>query len=156
MDATTEQIAALLDGLAMVPERIARVVTGWDPNRLRTPLSAAGWSAADILAHLRASDAIWTWRIHALLVRDDVVFLDLDERRWADIAAYADAKFVSSLTTYRLHRQDLLTTLRRASPADWQRTGTHEIAGRLSLLDMIARLLEHEDEHCAYLEAQRD
>lgn len=154
MEMTPESIADLLDHLAIVPDRIARAVTGWSPEELRAPLDNDGWSAAEILAHLRASDDILAWRLHALLVRDDLPLTSLDERRWAEVAGYAGAKFVSSLTAFRLRRQDLVTSLRRATAADWRRSGLHEDRGRVSLWELATWLAEHEDEHCATLEAR--
>lgn len=153
MTATPETTTAILDRLAMVPERIARAITGWTPADLRAPLTAGGWSAADVLAHLRASDEIQAWRLHALLVRDELPLPGFDERRWAEAAGYASNKFVSSLIIYRLRRQDLVATLRRATLTDWQRHGIHEEYGRCTLLALAIRLVEHEEEHCINLEA---
>lgn len=148
---TEERIADLLARLTMTPERIAAVVGGWDAARLREPAGDGGWSAAAILAHLRASDDILSPRLYAILARDTPPLLAFDERRWAAVAAYADARFAPSLTTFRLRRLELVSTLGRLAPADWARTGTHETRGPLTLLTIAEELAAHEDEHCAQL-----
>src|SRR5690242_11399826 len=93
--ATEDQIAHLLERLVGIPERIAGVVAGWDATTLRAP-AADGWSAAQILAHIRASDDILAPRIYAILTRDNPPLPAYDERRWAEIADYANARFAPS------------------------------------------------------------
>jgi hypothetical protein len=45
--------------------------------------------------------------------------------------------------------------LRQISLEEWERVGQHEEKGPLSLLDVIASLVAHEEEHCAQLESIR-
>ena len=148
-----DQIAALLERLVAVPEQIAKAVAGWDIGQLRALGPADGWSAAEILAHLRASDDIFVPRFYAVLTRDNPPLLDFDERRWAEVASYSEARFAPSLTAFRMRRLELVSTLRRAEPAEWLRIGTHETRGPLTLLELAESLLAHEEEHCAQLRA---
>ena len=148
-----DQIAALLERLLAMPERIAAAVAGWELGQLRALGPVDGWSAAEILAHLRASDDIFAPRCYAVLTRDNPPLPDYDERRWAEVAGYSEARFAPSLTTFRLRRLELVSTLRRAAPADWLRSGTHETRGPLTLLALAESLVAHEEEHCAQLQA---
>ncbi len=59
------------------------------------------------------------------------------------------------LKLFTLHRAELASMLRRAASDDWERIGTHEERGVISLLDVITHVVEHEEEHCAQLEAIR-
>jgi hypothetical protein len=144
--------ADLLSRLQAVPERIARATTGWNDRRLRGGAAQDTWSAAQILAHLRASDDIVLYRIYAVLARDNPQLPAFDERQWAEIAGYAQADFEASLRVFALRRAELVDVLRRAAPSDWQRLGTHETSGRFTLAEAVERLLSHEEEHCAQLE----
>jgi hypothetical protein len=150
--ATEEQIASLLERLVGIPEQIASVVAGWNIAQLRTP-AADGWSAADILAHIRASDDILAPRIYAILTRDNPPLAAHDERRWAEVAGYANARFAPSLTIFRMRRQELVSSLSRIAPADWGRIGTHEEHGPVTLQAVAEQLVAHEEEHCAQLRA---
>ena len=145
-----DHIAALLERLVGIPEQIAAVVGGWDAMQLRAA-PAGGWSAAQLLAHIRASDDILSPRLYAILTRDNPPLTAYDERRWADIAGYADARFAPSLTTFRLRRQELVSTLSRIAPSDWGRIGTHEEHGPITLQAVAEHLVAHEEEHCAQL-----
>jgi uncharacterized damage-inducible protein DinB len=148
----TAQIDDLLARLAGIPARVAAAAAGWSEARLRAPCGDDGWSAAEVFAHMRASDDILAARIPMLLTRDQAPLAAYDERRWAKVAGYAQADFQTSLQAYTLRRAELARMLRQAAPADWQRVGTHEVRGPLSLLEVVTHLLEHEEEHCAQLE----
>jgi len=143
----------LPDRLARIPERISRAVATWSKAELQAPSVGGNWSAATILAHLRASDDILTPSIYAMLVRDNPPLPAYDDRRWAEVAGYERADFRASLTAFTLRRAELVATLRRLAPADWQRTGLHEAHGPISLLQVVTHLVEHEEEHCRQLEA---
>lgn len=145
----------LADRLARTPERISRAVAGWSQADLHTPFAEAEWSAAAIFAHLRASDDIISPRVYALLVRDDPPLAACDDRRWAEVAGYEQADFQSSLATFTLRRAELVALLRRITPADWQRTGRHEVRGVISVFEVVMHLVEHEEEHCVQLEQSR-
>lgn len=149
------QADALLTRLAAIPDRIARAVAGWSEAERRALAPHGEWSAVDILAHLRASADIITPRIYMVLVRDHPPLPAYDERRWAQIAGYADLEFGRSLALFTLRRAEIGAMLRRVKPEDWARSGMHEEQGTTSLIALVRRLLEHEEEHCAQLEAIR-
>lgn len=142
----------LLRRLSDVPMRIARAVAQLSEADKQMALSSREWSAAEILAHLRAADDIVAYRLHAILVRDNPPLPAYDERRWAETAGYVQADFESSLKTYTLRRIELVKMLRGVPMDDWKRCGDHEAKGTMSLLDVATSLVEHEEEHCRQLE----
>lgn len=149
----TTRIDDLLVRLAGIPAQVASTVAGWSESRLHTPSVTGGWSAAEIFAHMRASDDIMAPRVYMILVRDRPPLAAYDERHWAEVAGYAQADFQPSLQAFTLRRAELVSTLRRIAPEEWRRVGVHEARGPVSLLDVITTLVEHEEEHCAQLEA---
>ena len=153
--AAARAIDELLAHLAGAPGRVASAVAGWSEAQVCASSADGGWSAAEIFAHMRASDDILAPRVSLILVRDQPSLAAYDERRWAEVVGYAQADFQLSLQTYTLRRAELVKMLRSIQPADWQRTGTHEERGPLSLLDVVSSLVEHEEEHCGQLETLR-
>jgi hypothetical protein len=87
-----------------------------------------------------------------ILVRDQPPLAAYDDRRWAEVAGYAQADFQTSLQAFTLRRAELVSILRSIAPEEWQRIGVHEAHGPVSLLDVITTLVEHE-EHCTQLKA---
>jgi hypothetical protein len=148
-----DEVSDLLHRLAAVPARIGRVVARLPDTDKHLASSNGEWSAAQILAHLRASDDILSHRLYAILARDNPVLPAYDERRWAEIAGYPQADVELSLNVFTLRRAELVTMLRQAVMQDWQRPGNHEIKGAISLFQVATALLEHEEEHCVQLEA---
>jgi len=150
---TPEVTEDLLPRLSANPLRIAQAVAGRSEVQLQTAPAGGGWSAADVLAHIRASDDILAYRAYAILARENPPLPSYDDRRWAEVAGYRLLQFHESLHAFSLRRAELVLMLRRASPVDWQRMGVHEVSGPLALFDIIRTLIEHEEEHCAQLEA---
>jgi uncharacterized damage-inducible protein DinB len=150
-----DPIDDLLQRLAGIPARINQVVAGLAEADLHQPPAPGEWSIADILAHLRASDDILAPRILMMLVRDNPPLASFDDRRWMEVTGYAQSDIRGLLQVYALRRTELVNILRRQSPADWERSGTHEERGKLTVLEVVKHLVEHEEEHCAQMEALR-
>jgi hypothetical protein len=145
------QTSDLIARLSASPARIAEATVGWSEGQLRAAPDGE-WSAAAILAHLRASDDILAYRAYMILVRDSPPMPSFDERRWAEVAGYIEANFHISLEAFRLRRAELVAMLRRAGPGDWQRSGAHEERGQVALTEIISHVVEHEEEHCLQIE----
>ena len=148
----TGKLGWLATRLEEIPARIGRAVAGWDEVRLGAARGGE-WSAVEILAHLRAGDAIFAPRVGAILARDDAPLPAFDERSWAIAAGYADVPFRDSLSDFAASRAETVRLLQRARPGGWARAGIHEARGPITLTDLVANWLAHEEEHCAQLEA---
>lgn len=138
--------------LASIPDWVARAVGGRSDAALHETPQGGAWSAADIFAHVRASDDIMAFRLFALLVRNHSPLPAYDERQWAAIAGYVDADFHSSLNVFALRRAEVVKVLRAIAKDDWQRVGVHETRSEVTLLHELMYQVEHEEEHCRELE----
>jgi DinB family protein len=145
--------AQVVEALTEVPDRLVALLGGLDEASLRARPTPDGWSALEVLAHLRASEAIVAPRLYQIVVRDEPALVAFDERRWAEVAGYADLPASLLLQGYAARRAELVAMLRRLAPGDWERAGLHEIAGRVTLLDIARSMAEHEAEHIAQLQA---
>ncbi len=105
------------------------------------------WSAQDILAHLRASDAILAPRIMQILTRPNAPLAGYDERVWAALAARARLPLSVQLAAFEAHRAELVSLLRTLTPAEWALAGQHETRGKLTVSDIATDLAAHEREH---------
>src|SRR5258708_39285665 len=133
----------LLGRLLAVPSRIENIVDGLSQKEMRTN-AGKDWSIAEILAHIRASDEILTSHVYMMLVRDNPPIADFDERRWAEIAGYAHSECHVSLRVFALRREELVKTLKPISAEDWQRKGTHETRGLITISGETVYLVDHE------------
>jgi DinB superfamily len=149
---TPSDVEELLSRLASAPGRFASALARLDDADSITSIQPGEWSPAEILAHVRASHAILEPRLFHMLVRDNSPLPAFDERRWAEIARFAALPITASLETMSLQRKELVYALRGLSAADWERTGTHEISGPLTVYRLARNIADHDDEHCAQIE----
>ena len=147
---TQEQVNDLLVRLAAVPRTIASIFGDHSDAEL-TAQRDGEWSAAEVLAHLRAADDIQAYRAYAILARDDAPLPAFDERRWAEVVGYAALPVRETLAVYAGKRGELVAMLRRITREEWDRTCQHETLGALTLWAQLSNLAEHEEEHLAQL-----
>ena len=110
------------------------------------------WSPLDILVHLRASDDILIPRVYQVLVRDNPPLPAFDERRWAEIAGYADAPADAHFARLVIRWYELIQLLRGLPDDAWHRTGDHETNGPITLEQIVNHLVGHAEEHIAQLD----
>jgi hypothetical protein len=145
------EIDSLMVRLSEAPPRIAHATTNMSDRALHCQLGTE-WSAAQIFAHIRASDDILTYRCYLILAHDHPHYHDLDERRWEAVVRYSEMTFVESLRAFSVRRAELVRLLRRASTEEWSRAGTHTRRGEQTLWMVASYLGEHEQEHIAQLD----
>ena len=147
---THDQVDNLLTRLAATPHAIAALFANHSDAEI-VAARESEWSAAEVLAHLRAADDIQSYRAYAALARDDAPMPAFDERRWAEVVGYAALPPRESAAVYAGKRAELVAMLRRITPQEWDRTFRHETLGDLTLWAQISNLVEHEEEHTAQL-----
>jgi hypothetical protein len=149
---TVEQVLTLL---ADMPPRIAALTAGLAPARLRTGSDRDGWSANDVLAHLRACADVWGGCIEAIVARDAPTLRAVNPRTWIRGTDYLEQAFRPSLDAFAAQRTHLLAVLEPLPPEGWSRTATVTGAGRVLERDVLlyARWLAgHERSHREQLE----
>ncbi|HEY2980033.1 MAG TPA: DinB family protein, partial [Anaerolineales bacterium] len=109
------------------------------------------WSSAEILAHLRACADLWTHSVYAMLAVDTPRLPDLDERKWARAARYAEVPFGDSLHAFRLQRESLLRVLRALPPDAWERAALI-LDRKHTVFTQARRMAKHDAEHCGQIE----
>jgi hypothetical protein len=143
---------ALLAALDAAPRQLTALAHVPEARWRRRP-GAGGWSAAEVLGHVRAADDVVASRLLRILARDEPLLLAYDERQWQDVAGYDLLAPARSIATYAARRAELIAALRRQPDEAWQRTGIHELAGVQTLLAIARNVGAHEREHLATIEA---
>lgn len=115
--------------------------------------AADGWSALEVLAHLRASVDTVAPRVYQILARDAPPLPAVGERRLAETVGDEGWPAAESLGAFALRRAELVAALRRHVPAAFVRIGEHEPAGTVTLWRVVRGLVDHGAEHLAQLAA---
>ena len=121
-EATTANIATIMELLADTPIQLERLSTGLPSEKLRQPVKPGERSFIEALAHLihceaRSSEAIYL----ALLVSEPIVPAVHPERQWGKLLRF-DLLDVSDLLAYfKLRRAVLLRVLASLTDIQWER-----------------------------------
>jgi hypothetical protein len=144
---TTEQVLTLL---AETPLRIAALTVGLAPAQLHTTPNHDGWSANDMLAHLRACADVWGNCIVAMIAEDTPTLRAVNPRTWIKKTDYLELEFRPSLRSFATQRADLLAVLEPLPIDAWSRTAKVTGAGKVlerTVLSYAQWLARHEQPH---------
>ena len=149
---TTEQVLTLL---AATPQRIAALTADLAPAQLHTRPNPDGWSANDVLAHLRACADVWGNCIVTMIVQDRPTLRAVNPRTWIKKTDYLQLEFRPSLRSFATQRADLLALLEPLPPEGWSRAATVTGAGKIlerTVLLYAQWLARHERQHVKQVE----
>jgi len=144
-----------LTALADTPPRIAALTADLGPAQLRTALPDGGWSANEVLAHLRACADVWGDCIVAMIAHDRPTLRALNPRTWIRKTDYPDQDFRPSLHAFATQRTALLAVLEPLAPEGWSRAATVTGAGKpleRTVLSYARWMAGHERPHLKQLE----
>lgn len=150
--ADRNEVDAVLSKLAAAPGKFAALLSSLEDADSVENSNEAEWSPTRVFAHLRAANAILEPRLFFVLVRDNPPLVGYDDARWLEVARYDSLPVTESLESMRLHRGELVHALRGIVLEDWDRTGTHEVRGPMTVLEIARQITEHEDDHLAQIE----
>jgi len=149
---TIEQILTLLPE---TPARIAALTAGLTPARLHTTPNHDGWSANDVLAHLRACADVWGNCILAMIAEDTPTLRAVNPRTWIKKTDYLELEFRPSFRAFARQRADLLAVLEPLPLKAWSRAATVTGAGKVlerTVLFYAEWLARHERQHVRQVE----
>jgi len=144
---TIEQVLTLL---AETPARIAALTAELTPAQLHTSPTPDGWSANDVLAHLRACADVWGNCIVAMIAEDRPTLRAVNPRTWIKKTNYLELEFRPSLRSFATQRDDLLAVLEPLPHEGWSRAATVTGAGKVlerTVLFYAQWLARHERQH---------
>lgn len=107
-----------------------------------------GWSARDVVAHLlaRHDDAL-VGRVRAMLERDDPLIPDIPDETGID--ALRERPVGELCDDFAARRAEATAWLRTLSDAQLARGGRHEVAGAITIADVLHHLAYHDLLHVA-------
>ncbi len=129
------------------------------PTQLRQTAQAAGeppageWSAAQVLAHLAAAERLFFGRLNQLLRERDPLLKRPSEEHFAYQEQLMSGTVEQNLNAFNAVRGEVISLLMGLSLRDWEKTGTHETRGEVTLADLVEHMVDHDAEHIEQLES---
>lgn len=137
-----------LQFLAETPRIVEEAAAGLTPDDLRWRPSAKEWSVLENVCHLRDIESEgYRVRIRRLLEEEHPYLADLDGSRLAEERRYNTQDAPEGIAGFRRSREETLQALGRVAPEQWDRSGTFETTGTITLRDLVGMMREHDQAH---------
>jgi hypothetical protein len=165
-------VAAATSALAEEQWRVATLVSAvetrgrWDAplgTDARWPLARRGhfqrytseldWTPREVVGHLRDSAQVFTDRLRRMTGEDTPRLADFATDSADRVADYRTTPAEVLVDDLRSAQSALLAAVARLTGDDLDRAGVHEVAGRVTVADVIAFLPAHQRDHAEQLSA---
>ena len=147
--------AALLTIVAETPARLKAALKGVPKKLLLWTPGPGKWSILEIVAHLRDMERdAYIARYRRILDEDNPTLPDLDGDLIALRDDYCGMKLPELLRDWLKLRKECLKLLKSVKGPRWERMGTHETAGPLSMDALLRRhAIGNDEAHLGQIEA---
>lgn len=132
---------------AATPRKLAQLIKGATPARLRKRPAPEQWSAAEILAHLADAEIVASWRLRSILGAPGTAILAYDQEVWHAAGQYGKRDARKSLELFRILRGANLALYNSLTPQQWKQHGIHAERGEESLERLASMMAGHDVNH---------
>ncbi|MGD0213368.1 MAG: DinB family protein [Terriglobales bacterium] len=138
--------------LATTPKKLARLIEGIPPAKLRKRPAPEKWSVAEILAHLGDVEIVIGWRIRSILGDPGTSVQAYDQNAWVVSGHYEKRDPRKSIELQRVVREANLALLKSLSPGQWKHFGQHSERGQESIEHVVRMVAGHDINHIQQIE----
>ena len=136
-------------------QKLRRAVAGLDKADLTARPGPGKWSILENIIHLADSDAISIDRMKRMLTEDNPPLLYADETAYVDRLFSHDQTLEDALTLFDVGRRQFARVLRKLPDEAFQRRGTHNRRGVVTVGAMVKDYVEHVDHHLKFMLEKR-
>ena len=134
-------------------KKLAGVLKGAAPAKLRKRPDPDKWSVAEILAHLADAEIVTGWRVRSILGAPGTPIQAFDQDAWAAAGHYAKRDARKSLEQFCVLREANLALLKSLSPEQWKHYGMHAERGQESVERLLTMMAGHDLNHLEQIES---
>ncbi len=138
---------------AATAQKLAKLIKGVAPAKLRKRPAPEKWSAAEIIAHLADAEIAVGWRIRSILGAPGTPIQAWDPDAWAAAGHYAKFDAKKSLEAFRAVRERNLALMKALTPEQWKQFGMHAERGEESVERLLYMMAGHDINHTEQIEA---
>lgn len=150
----------VIDRYSAGAQALRQAIDGLSPADLQAapPAEQADlgrWSIQQVVIHLADSELVYAERIRRVIAEDQPRLWAFDQDLWADRLAYADQSAEDAIALIELLRRQTARMLNAQPDAVFARQGVHNVAGPLSVLDLVTDATQHLEHHVRFIQAKR-
>ena len=120
-------------------------------NRTARELSAVPqrgeWSTSQVAAHMADAELVYSVRIRMMLTDDNPTLVGYDQEAWAARLSMTDESVAGAIARFRILREANLRLYESLEEDEWDRVGTHEEQGLVSIKGTVETLIGHDRSH---------
>ena len=135
--------------------RLRQAVAGLSPEDLTARPGPGDWSILELVSHLTDSDSIAIDRMKRMVIEDNPQMLYADETAYVRQVASHEQSLEDALTLFEVGRRQFARVLRALPEEAFDRRGTHNRRGVLTVGGSVKNYIEHVDHHLAFLLGKR-
>jgi len=135
--------------------KLRQAVAGLSNEDLTARPGPGQWSILELVLHLADSDAIAIDRMKRILTEENPPLLYADETAYVERLFSHQQALDDALTLFEVGRRQFGRVLRALPEAAFQRAGTHNRRGPMTLGSMVNGYIDHLDHHMKFLYEKR-
>ncbi|HLB92129.1 MAG TPA: DinB family protein [Terriglobales bacterium] len=154
----TQRILGHAEGLdpikvqSATPKKLARLIRGVSPAKLRKRPAPGKWSIAEILAHLADVEIVIGWRMRSILGAPGTEVQAYDQDAWVISGHYEKRDVRKSIELQRVLREANLALFKTLSREQWKQFGQHSERGEESIERIVRMVAGHDLNHIGQIE----
>jgi len=133
-------------------KKLARLIKGTSPAKLRKRPAPEKWSAAEILAHFADAEIVVSWRVRAILGATGTPIQAYDQEAWFTAGHYPKRDARKSLEQFSVLRETNLALYKMLTPEQWKQYGVHAERGEESIERIAEMIAGHDINHLEQIE----
>ena len=145
----------LIEDYVACGPRLRQATVGLSPDDLTAKPGPGKWSILELVLHLADSDAISIDRMKRMLTEDNPSLLYADETAYVDRLFSHEQSLEDALTLFEVGRRQFGHVLRQLPDEAFERQGTHNRRGTVTVGAMVKDYIEHVDYHLKFLHDKR-
>ena len=145
----------LIEDYAAGGAKLRQAVAGLSKAEIMARPDPGKWSILEIVLHLADSDSISIDRMKRMLTEDNPALLYADETAYVERLFSHEQSLEDALTLFEVGRRQFARVLRQLPNEAFERRGTHNRRGTITVGGMVAEYNEHVDHHLKFLHEKR-
>jgi len=145
----------LIEDFVACGPRLRQAVAGLNGAELTAKPGPGKWSIQELVIHLTDSDSIAIDRMKRILTEDNPPLFYANETAYVERLFSHDQSVEDALTLFDVGRRQFARVLRNLPDEAFERRGTHNKRGVMTVGSMVRDYIGHVDHHLKFLYDKR-
>jgi len=149
----------LIEHYANGGDKLSMAIRGLTREDLLAPpdpdWNAGKWSIQQVVIHAVDSDLVCSDRLKRMIAEDNPTLIGYDENKFVANLFYNDQSADQAIALLDANRKLFTTVLRKLPPKAWERTGTHNERGTLTVGGYLKSTVDHLEHHINFIHKKR-